>query len=397
MKHVLFVDDERQILDGLQNLLRKQRGEWSMVFACGGDAGLAQLEKQRFDVVVSDLRMPGMDGGTFLQTVRERWPATARIVLSGQAERELLLKAMPAVHQFLSKPCDADRLRNVIERTCAVQACLSDDALRVIIGGIDTLPAVPAIYRELTAVLNSPDAGIPEVAEVLGQDPAMCVKLLQLVNSAYFGLPTRIGSVQQAVGYLGIELVRGLVLSAHIFSGDSVRPVERFSHQRLQEAALLTARLAKKFVKRPERGREAFTAGLLHDIGKVVLLQGLPERYQAILARAQNSRAPLHEIERAELGVTHSEIGAYLLGIWGLPFEIVEVACHHHAPGRVTQGELDVLAAVHVADALADSTCVPGGDAREILDTEFLARAGFSYDLTTWRALAGQYLPVEAA
>ncbi|TAJ16788.1 MAG: HDOD domain-containing protein [Planctomycetota bacterium] len=389
MKRILFVDDEQPILDGLQNLLRKQRNEWQMVFALGSQRGLEELAKAPFDVVVSDMRMPGMDGAAFLARVRDLHPATARVVLSGHAEPQLLMRVIPVAHQFLSKPCDAALLKAVVERTCALQQHLGNAAIRTLVGKVDTLPSVPEIYQRLTAVLHAPGAGVPEVADVIEQDPAMSLKLLQLVNSAFFGLPLRIGTVRQAVGYLGTELIEGLVLTAHIFTSERSQGADALSYRRLQESSLLTAKLARSFLgKRPCAG-DAFTAGLLRDIGSAVLLRCLPGEYEQIRALAAQRGVAPHVVEREVLGVTHAEIGAYLLGMWGLPFETMEIVCHHHTPSRAVGGKLEVLAAVHAADVLAERAFERGERALEpALDLAFLERSGCAGELPAWREQA---------
>jgi DNA-binding NtrC family response regulator len=160
MKHILFVDDEQQILDGLKDLLRKQRKQWTMVFALGGEAALRELQQQPFDVVVSDMRMPGMDGATLLTRVKELYPSSARIILSGHAERDSIVRALPVAHQFLNKPCDAALLRMVVERACELQRLLQNEKIRCLIGKLDKLPSVPHTYWELTRVAALPDVAL---------------------------------------------------------------------------------------------------------------------------------------------------------------------------------------------------------------------------------------------
>src|SRR5689334_13318739 len=245
---ILFVDDEASILDGLQNLLHKQRHLWHMVFSQSGEAALAELQKAPFDVIVSDMRMPGMDGATLLAAVKDSYPNVARIVLSGQAERDALIKALPIAHQFLSKPCDGEMLRVVIERACRLQRLLTDETIRTAIGKLDALPSAATTYSDLTQALASPDVGLTTVAAVVERDPAMAAKVLQLVNSAYFGLSQRITSVAQAMVYLGADTMKGLVLTSQVFALAEQKQVQGLSVDALQEHSLMTARLAKRLV-----------------------------------------------------------------------------------------------------------------------------------------------------
>lgn len=375
---ILFVDDEASILDGLQNLLHKQRHLWHMVFSQSGEAALAELQKAPFDVIVSDMRMPGMDGATLLAAVKDSYPNVARIVLSGQAERDALIKALPIAHQFLSKPCDGEMLRVVIERACRLQRLLTDETIRTAIGKLDALPSAATTYSDLTQALASPDVGLTTVAAVVERDPAMAAKVLQLVNSAYFGLSQRITSVAQAMVYLGADTMKGLVLTSQVFALAEQKQVQGLSVDALQEHSLMTARLAKRLVVNQRVADDAFTAGLLHDIGQIALSVSMPETYAEVL---RTSRArPLHEAEHERLGVSHAEVGAYLLGVWGLPFSVVEAVAYHHRPSAVEAGDREVLAAVHVADTLVEA-----GDAESSatagVDVAFLEASGWTSTL----------------
>lgn len=390
-KRILFVDDEQHVLDGLQNLLRRQRRQWDMAFVSSGEAALEELGRNPFDVVVSDMRMPRMDGATLLRKVKENHPSAARIVLSGHAERDAVLKALPVAHQYLSKPCDPELIRVVIERACALQSLLNSDTIRALIGGMEKLPSVPQTYWELTRALTDPDIGVPEIARIVETDPAMSAKVLQVVNSAYFGLAQQMSSVTRAVSYLGTDLLKGLSLNAQAFAsmGNST-PVEGFSIESLQQTSLLSARIGGAMFDDTKRREDAFTACLVHDIGQIILALSVPERWAAAVHRAAAEKRHVHEVEREMLGVTHGEVGAYLLGAWGLPFPIVEAVAYHHVPGSVSSGTFDILAAVHVADALA-LECHSGNGretGRSLLDMEFLGRIGAIERLPQWRAIA---------
>lgn len=382
MKRILFVDDEVSVLDGLRNLLRKQRHRWDMVFVTSGADALRELEHARFDVIVSDLRMPHMDGSTLLERVKRSYPAVARIVLSGHAERETMVRALPVAHQLLTKPCDAEALRVVIERTCNLQALLQDEAVRRVVGRIDKLPSVPSTYLELTRAIGRPAVAVADLAPIVERDPAMAIRVLQLVNSGYFGLAQPVGSIRQAVTYLGVEMLKGLALSASVFG--TVDRGAGLPLEELQREALLTARLVRRFLARDHaRAEEGFTAAIVRDIGKLVLSLELPAVYLASITPAPGGRNRVDR-ERDTLGVTHAEVGAWLLGMWGLPFPIVEAVAHHHAPGRVTEGSREVLGAVHVADVWIT------GDGP--LDLPFLEAAGLARELPKWQTIADEVL-----
>jgi HD-like signal output (HDOD) protein len=383
MKRILFVDDEPQILDGLRNLLRKQRKQWDMVFAEGGQAALCELEKSAFDVVVSDMRMPGIDGATLLGRVKEMYPASARIILSGHAERDSIVRALPVAHQFLSKPCDASLLRIVVERACELQRLLQNEGIRAVIGKLDKLPSAPTTYWELTRVAARSDVAIGDLAEIIERDPAMTVKVLQLVNSGYFGMPQKLASVRQAVSYLGTDLVKALALTVHAFGTLAAESIPGCSPEELQRHALQTARLVKRMVSNPEQAGPAFTAAMVHDIGRLVLVLGVPDVVARAVQEERETGKASYLVELELLGVSHAAVGAYLLGVWGLPLPIVEAVAYHHTPSLVKEGAVHALAVVHVADALlgGQSGVQAKNRTSALLDMEFLERAGMSQQL----------------
>jgi HD-like signal output (HDOD) protein len=393
MKRILFVDDEPHILDGLRNLLRKQAKQWEMVFAQGGAAALEEFKKEPFDVVVSDMRMPGIDGAALLAKVKELYPASARIILSGHAERESVVRALPVAHQFLSKPCDATLLREVIDRACQLQKLLHNASIRSVVGSLEKLPSTPQVYWQLTDAASRPEATLDDFSEIVEQDPAMTAKVLQLVNSSYFGLPQKLASVRQAVGYLGINLLRSLALSAHAFGEMGENSSHLISLEKLQRHALQTARLAKRMVRDPHQAGEAFTAALVHDVGRIVLAMGVPDIIEETLRRSVAENRRIADIERELLGVCHAEVGAYLLGVWGLPLTIVEAVAYHHEPSQAAAGASLSLAAVHVADALLgdESGARKDGDSPLALDMEFFERSPFARRLDEFRAFVGDF------
>ncbi len=396
-QRVLFVDDEPPVLDALRNLLRKYRKVWEMSFATSGTEALEALAATPFDVVVSDMRMPGMDGASLLAEVKERHPACARVILSGHADRDLIVRALPVAHQYLSKPCDAEVLRLAIERTCALQTQLHNETVRALVGRLERLPSAPQVYWDLTALLARDNVTQADVAAIVEGDPAMVAKLLQLVNSAYFGLARRISSVEQAVAYLGLDLVRTLAVSAHLFDATQVH-VPGFSLDNLQRASLWTARLAKK-VARPDDSADAYTAGLLRDLGQVILSAAAPKEFGQALAAAAANPQPQHQAEQHVLGVTHAAVGGYLLGVWGLPIEIVEAVAHHHTPALAPPESQGLVRAVHIADALVEHAILEAAGAKvdEQLDMAFVEATGGTSQLPRWRDMAREMVEDEKA
>jgi putative nucleotidyltransferase with HDIG domain len=365
----LFVDDEQAVLDGLRNVLRKYRKEWDISFALGGDVALGLMSKSPFDVVVSDMRMPKMDGAALLTRVKDEHPATLRIILTGYAEQKDLLRALPVAHQMLSKPCNADALPTIISQADELRGLISDDTLRKMVGKVDRLPMPPRLYFQLTSAMSGSDTSMAKVAGLVEQDPSLSARLLQFVNSAFFGMARRVNSVQQAATLLGCDTIRSLVLTAHVVETlERLTPPE-FSYGRLQMHSILVARIAKRLAPTGPESQLAFTAGVLHDIGKVILAVVFPDKFREAATAASGGR-PQVECERELLGFSHAEIGAYLLGLWGLPPALIECTAHHHDYARRPENNLLKLIAAanalaHGAETLDEALLQPlGGPAR---------------------------------
>jgi HD-like signal output (HDOD) protein/ActR/RegA family two-component response regulator len=395
MRRVLFVDDELRILEGLRRMLRVQRQEWEMAFAPGGEAALALMEASPFDVIVSDMRMPGMDGAKLLARVQEQYPQVVRIMLSAHTELSIALRVVPVAHQFLAKPCDAAMLRVAVERACHLKGLLNDDSIRRTVGALQDLPSLPRTYNALTQALTSPDMSLRKIAGIVEQDVGISAKILQLVNSAFFGMAHSITNIEHAVVYLGINTLRSLVLSLEIFRVfEPKTPLPGFSLEKLEHHAQLAAHIAARLPVPKHLADITVAAGMLHDVGKLILAWKLPERFKKLLAQAAEEHCPLYKVEEREYGFSHAEIGAYLLGLWGLPYILVEAVALHHGPNRVPHQSFDSVSAVYVANLLAHELEPPSSEVLLRDDTEIsreeLAGLGVEGDLAAWRVMAAE-------
>ena len=215
---VIFVDDEPNILSGLRRILRPLRKEWEMVFEEGGEPALATLESAPCDVVVSDMKMPGMDGAEFLSKVREKYPASIRIALSGETDSHMIYRCVQHAHQYLAKPCDADALVSAVKRAFSLRKLMRDEKLEAIVANMTSLPSLPEQYEQIMQELQSEDPSLQTVGEIIEGDVAMSAKILQLVNSAFFGLARHMSSPSEAAMYLGVDVLKSLVLTTGVFS-----------------------------------------------------------------------------------------------------------------------------------------------------------------------------------
>lgn len=388
-RRVLFVDDEPQILEGLRTRLHKQRKQWDMSFASSGQAALDILAKQPVDVIVTDMRMPRMDGAALLKHVQESYPQIVRIVLSGHAELETALRAVPVAHQFLNKPCEPGALENVVERACRLQSVVTDEVVKRVVGKIEKLPSLPRVYSQLMSALANEKSSIDEVANILKQDVAICAKVLQVVNSAFFRLPRSIGKIEEAVRYLGLTTVKHIALAVEVFHANAGKshPPTGFSLEALQRHSLLVGEVAANFFSAKQTKEDAFVVGLLHDIGRLLIGVELAELMNQIAQEMRSSNCSLTEAEEKVLGVTHAEIGGYLLSLWGLPYPVIEAVANHHAPSRVETTEFGILAAVHVGDALINeiTELVGPPESSPGLDPTFIEALSLADKLDAWR------------
>jgi HD-like signal output (HDOD) protein len=354
MKRILFVDDESRILDGIQRMLYADRKRWEINVALGGPAALKACEEGSFDVVVSDMRMPGMDGATLLGHIRDLYPGTARIILSGYSEDALARRAVPVAHRFLAKPCSAAELQSTIERVCSLQDVLSTPEIRRVVGTVGELPSLSSTYARLTEAVTDPDVSIHQVAEIIEQDVAMSAKVLQLVNSAFFGLAQKVTTLQNAASYLGIETIKNLALASEAFRILTLdERIPQSTCESMQKHAHLVASIAGALPVDPKNRDVTVVAALLHDIGSLFLASSMPDRFCSVHALATERKCKIFEAEEELLGTSHAEIGAYLLGLWGIPNLTVEAIAHHHHPTRIPNSSFDCAVVVYVADLLA--------------------------------------------
>lgn len=350
---VLFVDDEERVLSAVRRALRTKAANWEVLVAASGPEALKILAETPVDFVISDMRMPGMDGAQLLHLVQEQYPKTVRIVLSGHCEEDSALQATQVAHRFLTKPLDANELIAVVTQTWELLRLVPGEACRAVVGGIGGLPAVPRLYSAIRQRLQTPDWSLDDVATLVETEPAVCSKLLQVVNSAFFGLSQPTTSARRAISFLGAELIQSLVLSIGAFTRN--RPGARVNPDYVQQRGFLAATIVRKLF--PLRGREAedaYSAALIHDIGYLV---DDPDRHQeqaleAAWALSRQDSIPLFEAEEAVRGVSHAEMGAYLLGLWGVPHAVVLAVAMHHRPDN--RAHLSSRTAVYLGALLAD-------------------------------------------
>ena len=323
-RRVLFVDDEPHLLAALRRMLRSERDRWDMLFASSGAEALALIDTEPVDAIISDMRMPGMDGAELLARVQRDWPSTARIILSGQADLGSVIAVLRSAQQFLAKPCEAAVLIGAVDGALRVQRLLADPAIRELIGGVASLPTLPTVYHDLVAALDAPEVDVPALAAIIGSDVATSAELLKLVNSAFFGLPREVSSVTAAVSLLGLDNIQALVLTGSVFRVSQVLErvvdVEVLRQDALRRAAIARCIAGREGWSAQERGLAVLSC-MLRDVGGLVLAEGRPDAALRLTELA-TAEGPIDPIRQAELeteayGCTVPEASAYLLGLWG--------------------------------------------------------------------------------
>jgi HD-like signal output (HDOD) protein len=393
---VLFVDDEKELLDGLRRGLYAMRNEWTLLFAYGADEALDLLSRQRVDAVVSDMRMPKMDGAALLGLVQQRQPWAARIILSGFSEREAVFRTVGPAHQYYPKPCPPLVLADGIKRALAFRMTLQDPRLSSIVSGANTIPTLPEALTDLLRALGSNDGSASEVAKIIGADPSLAVSLLKITNSGFFYLPSPVSDVLQAVKILGFEMIRSLAIVAGIFdridsSKTDLPMIHRLVHRSLQ-IGHVSKQIADKTGLSPTISEEAHCAGLLSHVGSLLLFANRPNFGAELQENLDLAGSGILSVERRLIGGNHAEIGGVLLGLWGFADPVVDAVLYHHQPRlSPTQSKDTPLLCVHVAQQLLKvSGNGPAVAAVEGLDMDYLTKLGVVAQVPIWAEIAAR-------
>jgi putative nucleotidyltransferase with HDIG domain len=385
-KQILIADADPKAWEEVRQAL----GEgWTVVGAATGGAAMAQAQKQPFDVVVAKHDLAEVDGAELLNRLRETHPQTLRFIAADAARREEVMAQIQGRHEFLTIPFERAMLKSIIERSVAEECGMSQN-MRDLVGRIRTFPTLPSLYLEVVNALKNPHASTEDIGLIIAKDMAMTTKLVQVLNSAYFGLPRTISDPTEAVGILGFETVKSLIMTVKLLSQyDKVKPVY-FSIDNIWKHSTNVARAAKTLALL-ETGDaacsgHAYTAGLMHDVGKVILAANFDEQYNGAHRVARKQQVPLWEVEKDIFGASHGEIGAYLLGRWGMSEEVIKVATLHHHPLHAGDTSFTALTAVHVANALEyEGNSETDGLPCPVVDAAYLQQLGLEGRLDRWR------------
>ena len=395
LKRILLVDGDKAQLQVLARLIAASVTGWEVGSATTPEEALNALARESFDVVVVDWHLPVMDGGTLLGEVMVRHPRAARLLMAVPADQGLAMGSAGVVHQYVPKPCDVEDLIGAVKRACDLEATIRRDRIMEIVARMDRLPSLPSLYIKVVEKLKDPEVSLEAVGEIIGSDIAMTAKILKLVNSAFFGLRRQICSPVEAVNYLGLDTVKGLVLSIHAFAQFDASAIGGISLEAVWNHSMQTA-VCCKLIAGLEglNGRmrdESFVAGMLHDTGKLVMASNNPAGYAGVVEKSVEIGIP--KAEEAVFGVNHADIGGHLFALWGLPVAVVDAVEFHHEPGRSPGGELSTLTLVHAANAIVtrhhEEVRTPGSTR---VNEEYLERLGLRERHVEWAAAYAESL-----
>lgn len=398
-KTILLVDDEPSVLRVLKTIIQFAVDS-DIATAANGREALDLMEKKTFDVIIVDMKMPGIDGADLIDIVHELYPRTARMVFSARAGGESGLRTVGSAHQYFMKPNDIKLITERISGVLKLRELLPDEGLEQIISKVRTLPSLPGLYAELDAEIRKPTASIEAVGRIIEKDMSMSAKTLQLVNSAFFGHRGRVSRASEAAALLGMEAIKALTWAIHFFS-DWKDDIPDFSITDLSRHSLNVAAGAKAIAEAegvgPKEADEYYSAGLFHDIGKLVIAANLPDSFTCISKMTRENGLSQMAAEKQVVGATHAETGAYLLALWGFADPVMQAAAYHHALSKSGQHGFNTSTAVHVANVIENEAHPEQVSLDHSIDTAYLAAEKLEPRLASWRDVCNAALARSAA
>lgn len=373
-KKILFVDDERQILKAINRMFIGS--DYEIYFAESGQEALDFLKSQLVDMVVSDMRMPQMDGLQLLTQVKSLYPSIIRIVLSGFSDEDKIYKAIHCsiVKLYLFKPWKGDDLKNTINEIFNTQEILSSKHILTMINSIEQLPVLPNMYTKLITAIEQ-DNNVDHIAKLVEEDQSISMQLLHIVNSAFYGIKT--GSIKTAIMNIGLGNIKNLILTSKLFTISRISDADKDILWRHSSMTNKLVMLIYKSLLNKNISDSYLSAGLLHDIGRLVLLENYPKEYKKVIELITNNKdISINEAEKEVLNITHDEVGAYLLNWWEIPDPIVASSLYHNNPSLCSGINKEIVSIVHIADYYSWKTLSPNYQAK--LDTNVFEYIGFS-------------------
>ncbi len=390
VRHVVVVSEDPQVLEGMRRSLRVFQNAWSMSFVHSASDAFAVMAAEPVGALLVDSKIEGMDVEAFLESLRVQWPLAVRAALCGvEVKPEHAQRLTRLAHQVLKKPLLPGQMFDLVERACLVVSTLRSERLKLVVSKLGSLPALPETYHRLSSLTENPDVSIDEVASVVEKDPAITANVLRIMNSAYFGLPRRVSSVRETVKYLGIQPLKNIVLTVEVFEGLATGKTARA----LQFEALSRACAMRELLGRTPFAEQAFAAGILADVGELLIATRLPID-QATIEKLSSSNTRQEDVERERLGSSHAEVGGALLALWNLPVALIEAVTLHHTPPEAA-ASANVSTALAVVCALEEEPSAT--DARKAELKATVSRLLEVFPTVNLQAVKRQLIPREQA
>lgn len=389
-KHLLLIDEDPLILKSLKRSLRKLPSHWKLYYTDNADKALDLLATVPIDIMIGEVRLAGNNGHMLLEAARQIRPQAARIVLTGYTDPNAIFQYIGLAHQLLAKPWDDRVLLETIQRSYLIRGLLTNDHMKAVLNQIDSLPTIPEVYLELVEKLKSENTSLQEITDSVIKDPSLTIKILQIVNSPYYGLPMKVVDPSRAVGLLGVDFLKGIVLASGLFKKYNQSSMKFFSVDNLWEHSVYTSSIVKQIAKMEGVDRSvadtSAISALLHDVGKIILAVHFPEEGQTIQRLVEENKILWWQAELKVLGTTHAAVSAYLLGLWGMPVPLIQAVLCHHQPVYQPGGGIDSLVLLHTANALVNAQMA--GNCLGMLgnlDYDFISRLKLSDHLARWQ------------
>jgi HD-like signal output (HDOD) protein len=395
-KHILFIDSDDNVLSGLQRQLRPYREQWDQSFAKTGQEALALLDRKPIDLLISEVILADMSAVELLTQVKSRHPNVVRILLSAHTDENSLKNGLVLAHQYLSKPCTPEFLREAISQVFQIQSSLHNPMIIQRLGEAGQLPSLPKIYQELQKAIAQ-EVESKKISEIFAQDMVLSAKLLQLVNSPYFGLNRRISNLTEAINLIGVKKLSNLVVSAHIKHAFPAKdPITGAYIEYLWLDAARVSELAYRIALCEEladdRPDQSYLGGLLHNLGLLIFLSQGGQKLKSLIELAQKSDHPISVLEQEIFGFTRAEAATYLLSLWKIPPRIIEAVLLQHCPNNTEFDGANALTAVHAAASLLTPSHNPPYNTLFgiPLDQAYIQRLNKQDRLPKWQTLANE-------
>jgi HD-like signal output (HDOD) protein len=387
-KLVYIVDDEAAVVEAMVLLLESMDARWRVRGFTSPLAALAAVKSEAPDLVLADHEMLEMKGNELLEEVRAAAPQAVRIIISGCVDVQALSTVLSA-HQYIAKPFEALQLKELIERTFAARARLEEQGLGALVTGLRSLPSLPHVYYLLLAELGNERRSVEAIAQLVAKDAGLSSKLLQLANSPMFGRGALVSGLLEAVMCLGTDMIKAVVLSQEVFRQYARVQSWEIDLPRLWTHCWQVAELAQGICLdqglSQGQAEEAFLAGILHELGKLILIDNFPREFQAAWQAALRAHSPLTPVLLSSLHATPAQLAAYLLELWGLPKGVILAVAWHEGPENGGSKEFSPATALYIADQVATRKWPPDSLAVADWNAEYLKAVGCESDLSVWQ------------